>query len=62
MGPKAPTLGQYVRFEIIYYFLKIVVKHKGLNPISRKKYLISNLIIYFHFLTEWWRTHSNVLA
>ena len=23
---------------------------------------ISNLIIYFHFLTEWWSTHSNVLA
>ena len=39
-----------------------LVKHFGLNPISRKKYLISNLIISFHFLTEWWRTHSNVLA
>ena len=38
------------------------VKPYGLNPISRKKYLISNLIIYFQFLTEWWRTHSNVLA
>ena len=36
--------------------------YQWLNPISRKKYLISNLNIYFHFLTESWRTHSNVLA
>ena len=35
---------------------------EGLNPIRRKKYIISNLAIYFHFLTQWWRTHSNVLA
>ena len=25
-------------------------------------YIISNLTLYFHCLTEWWRTHSNVLA
>ena len=39
-GPKGPTLGQYV---------SAWVKPKGLNPISRKKYLISNLIICFRF-------------
>ena len=50
-GPTAPTLGRHVsacatilRFRALLY--------------SRKKYLISNLIINFHFLTEWWRTHS----
>ena len=36
-----------MRFEIRYFFLEI--KPEGLNPISRKKHLISNLIIYFHF-------------
>ena len=35
-----------MRFEIGYFFLEIGF---GLDPISRKKYLISNLIIYFHF-------------
>ena len=30
--------------------------------IAAKKYLISNHIIYFHFLTEWWCMHSNLLA
>ena len=34
----------------------------GLNPISKQSLHFSNLTIYFHFLTEWWRTHSNVLA
>ena len=34
-----------MRFEIRYFFLEI----EGLNRISRKKYLISSLIIYFCF-------------
>ena len=34
-----------MRFEITYFYLEI----EGLNPISRKKYLILNLIIYFRF-------------
>ena len=33
-----------------------------LNPISKEKYILSNLSKYFCFLTEWWRMHSNVLA
>ena len=52
---------KYMRFEIRYFFLEIGLSPSGL-PNLKKKYLISNLIIYFHFLTEWWRTHSNVLA
>ena len=48
-------------FRISYidmYCLCTVIKPVWLNP--RRKYLISNLIISFHFLTEWWRTNSNV--
>ena len=40
-----------MRFEIRYSFWDWI------NPISRKKYLVSNLITSFHFLMEWWRTH-----
>ena len=43
-GSGGPTLGQYVS--------------TCATILKKKKYLISNLIIYFHFLTEWWRTHS----
>ena len=32
------------------------------NPMSTKKYILSNLTIYIHFLTECRRTHSNVPA
>ena len=47
-----------MRLEIRYFFLEI-----RLSPsISRKKYLISNLIIYFHFQTELSHMHSNILA
>ena len=38
-----------MRFEIRYFFSWDWVKPEGLNPISRKKYLISNLITYFRF-------------
>ena len=54
----AHTLYTYARKPVesksIYFVLR-VGKPFGLNPTSKQG-------IYFHFLTEWWRTHSNVLA
>ena len=38
-----------MRFEIRYFFSWDWVKPEGLNLISRRKYLIQNLIIYFRF-------------
>ena len=47
-----------MRFEIRYFLLEIGLSPWGLTQPQEKKYLILNLIISFHFLTEWWRTHS----
>ena len=44
--PQFLRKGKYIpRIEIIYFFCRALVKHFGLNPISTKKYIISNLSI-----------------